>query len=458
MQMFRSWALAVAVAVAVVTGITGAGLTVPLQAHAPSGAQAGTAGLVRAPSGADVQPLDRRGVRRYWTPKRMRQAVPLDLDRSGDQIRTDATADAAPTSGRAAEGLRSVGKLFFSDASANYVCSAAAINTPERNLVLTAGHCVNTGGVRGLLGGCRAGTYFRNFQFVPAYDNGAAPYGRWIGMSAVAPSEWINGCDVFSRDQGMIAVAPLGGANLVDTVGGNAVAWNYPQRQDAVRAVGWPAQSPYDGTTRQECTASTTIAEDGEDAQMPCPLTGGASGGPWLLTMASADTGFIFAVTSRRTTSGPALLFAVPFDDSIEALLGAARLAARPIGTRTVSSPALARRAARKQRLRISTAVGVVGYGEPIPFSVRGRRVRKAVLQPRDLPGAPWRRVGTVRLPPSGWLPITQSAPPGTHYYRVRAKQQRGRKVRSQAVAVTVLACPYPLDRSPSVVSATRCT
>ncbi len=451
--MIRSWVRMTALAVSLGVGLCG------VPASGVPQASAGSVVVDQQPAGADVQSLDRHGVRRFWTAARMRNAIPLDLDRSGAGIPASAAAPAVThAAGRAAEGLRSVGKLFFSDASANYVCSAAAINTPERNLVVTAGHCVNSGGVRGFLGGCRAGSYYRNFQFVPAYDNGAAPYGTWIGVSAIAPAEWINGCNVFSRDQAMIAVAPLGGVNLVDAVGGNALAWNYPQRQDGVRAVGWPAQAPYDGKSRQECTASTTVGEDGRDAQMSCQLTGGASGGPWFLRMASADTGFIFAVTSRRTTSGPAWLIAVPFDDSIEALMGAARVAARPVVGRAVASTAVERRTPRRPKLRMTASAATVGYGEPVLLQVTGRRVRKAVLQVRELPGAPWQRLAILRIRGSDGSPVPLAAAPGTHFYRVVAKRPKGVRTRSTPVAVTVLACPYPLDRSPSVVSATRCT
>ncbi len=44
---------------------------------------------------------------------------------------------------------RSTGKLFFSDGASDYVCSGAAVNTPERNVVLTAGHCSSITGATG---------------------------------------------------------------------------------------------------------------------------------------------------------------------------------------------------------------------------------------------------------------------------------------------------------------------
>ncbi|WP_436699828.1 trypsin-like serine peptidase [Nocardioides sp. BYT-33-1] len=396
-----------------------------------------------------VHALSPHAVRRFWTPRRMREAVPLDLGRAGERLPAPVT-DPAGRRRAADPSPRSAGKLFFSQGASTYVCSAAAVNTPERNLVVTAGHCVNTGGVPGYLGGCRAGSYFTNFLFVPAYDQRAAPYGSWVGTHAVAPAEWIQQCNAFSHDQAMIAVAPLNGRNLVDVVGGNGLAWNYPAREDGVRIVGWPAESPYDGQTRHECGGSSAPMPTGPDAQVACPMTQGSSGGPWFLRMASADTGFVWAVTSRLI-EGRSVLLATPFDSSIETLLAAARTAGRPVAARAVVARP---KKGRKQRVRLAVTPTSVGFGETYQLVVSTRRVRKVVLQTRTSPGEPWQRTATLRTRGGGAV-VTEAGPPGTRWYRVKVK--KGRK-RSAPVAVTVLPCPLPLDRSPAVVAATRCT
>ncbi|TQK71377.1 hypothetical protein FBY23_3169 [Nocardioides sp. SLBN-35] len=405
----------------------------------------------------DVRLLPHAGVRDYWTAKRMRTAVPLDLDPAGNATTAPASTSGVQgrTSGRVGEGLRSTGKLFFSDGGTNYVCSASSVNTPEKDLVVTAGHCVNSGGTRVLLGGCRAGTYYSNFMFVPGYDHNARPYGTWVGTAAIAQGDWVSRCDEVAHDQAMIRVAPQGGLDLVDVVGGNGLAWNYPVREDGVRVVGWPAEAPYDGQSRQECTGSTTVLDQTGDAQISCPLTGGASGGPWFLRMASADTGFIFAVTSRRTTSGPPLLLATPFDATIEGLLAAARVAGRPAARPVVgpeSGPGVGR--PKRQRLRLVATSPSVGFGEAYQLVAETRRVRRMVLQVRTAPGAPWARVAKARVH-QGVTVFTQTAAPGTWWYRVKVRKARKH---SAPVAVSVSPCPMPLDRTPSVVGNTRCT
>jgi len=406
-------------------------------------------------TGAVVTALARTGVREHWTPRRMREAVPRDLDPAGEPVTAGATLGSARSAAQASPQPRSTGKLFFREGSTDYVCSAAAVNTPERDLVVTAGHCVNTGGRRGLLGGCRAGAYYSDFLFVPAYDHAAAPYGTWVGIAAITQSAWIHQCDAVARDQAMIRVGPRGGQRLVDVVGGNALAWNYPVREEGVRVVGWPAEPPYDGQTRQECVGPTTVLPETGDAQISCPLTGGASGGPWYLRMASADTGFIFAVTSRRTTSGPPRLLATPFDSSIETLLAAARTTAAAPMRATASRPVEARpKKRRKQRLRLSATAASVGFGESFQLVARTRRVPRIVLQVRAAPGQRWQRVAKARVR-GGVTVFAQAPPPGTRWYRVKVRKARKH---SAPVAVTVGPCPLPPDRTPSVVAAIRCT
>ena len=54
-------------------------------------------------------------------------------------------------------------------------------------------------------------------------------------------------------------------------------------------------------------------------------MNGGASGGPWLLKKRrKANTGIIWAVTSRRTTSGTKYLLARPLPKAIWTMVRAA--------------------------------------------------------------------------------------------------------------------------------------
>ena len=73
-----------------------------------------------------------------------------------------------------------VGKLFVRYGYGHGVeCTATAIDTPSRSLVLTAAHCLK---VWDCLEGCRP-TVARSETFIPAYDHGRAPFGRFAGES-----------------------------------------------------------------------------------------------------------------------------------------------------------------------------------------------------------------------------------------------------------------------------------
>lgn len=256
-----------------------------------------------------------REIRRYWTRARMAQALPIEDVVAGLAVTgspDDAAGDAAVDqdrqrgAGRSGRVPRTAGKLFFSDNGADYVCSAAAINTRRRDQVITAGHCVHTGPNVGLLQQPR---FYSDWLFVPRYHRGRAPDGKWVARTAWAFTGWVED-ESFRYDQAIVAFRKHNGRRLTDVVGGNDVVWGKPQRRWGVRIWGWPAESPYDGETAHRCDGRTTPFEDSGDAAMhQCDLNGGASGGPWFLPRGrTVNTGRIWAVTSRRLILRPVLL------------------------------------------------------------------------------------------------------------------------------------------------------
>ena len=232
-------------------------------------------------------------------------------------------AEAAGTSGPVPPRRvpRTVGKLFFSDGPLDYVCSAAAIRTRRLNQVITAGHCVHTGPNVGILEQPR---FFSNWVFVPRFHRGRAPDGRWVGRNAWVFNGWVER-ESYRHDQAIIAFNKRNGRKLVKVVGGNKVVCCSAQRHRGVRIWGWPAQRPFDGRTARRCDGRTVRFRDTSDAAMRhCRLTGGASGGPWLLPRGrTKNTGRIWAVTSRRLLDRPVLL-ASPFPREIRRMIRAA--------------------------------------------------------------------------------------------------------------------------------------
>ena len=68
---------------------------------------------------------------------------------------------------------RATGKLFFNIGAATYVCSASLM---KRGIIVTAAHCVANFG--------ESPPLYTNWQFIPGYSNGVAPFGIWTATSA----------------------------------------------------------------------------------------------------------------------------------------------------------------------------------------------------------------------------------------------------------------------------------
>lgn len=258
----------------------------------------------------------------YWTPERMKNAV------SGDVLVTKALSRAQAAGGLAAlpvspeqvfsglgraltiEGQKAtgaaapapavdrkanagespvshIGKVFFTLGGVNYVCSGNSVTSANQSTVSTAGHCLNEG----------PGAYAGNFTFVPAYHDGAAPYGKWTAKSLYATSQWSSSGNI-QYDTGFAVMNTLDGQKLADVVGASGVQFN-AARGLAYTSFGYPAASPFTGESLASC--SGTAASDPNNPQyntqgIPCNMTGGSSGGPWF--SGSTTSGYQNSVNS----------------------------------------------------------------------------------------------------------------------------------------------------------------
>ena len=156
---------------------------------------------------AVTAPARASGALRYWTPARMKQARPLSVQLpGGSQAKRPATvpASSAPhetphryasrpaaartgastsdPAARASSTFQTVAEPTLPGNSQNGAvfivlghgeglarCSGTSVNAPNLSVVITAGHCVNSGA-----GG---EWYDRKWIFVPGYHNGERPFG-----------------------------------------------------------------------------------------------------------------------------------------------------------------------------------------------------------------------------------------------------------------------------------------
>ena len=281
-------------------------------------------------SGPLVQ--DAAKVLAYWTPARMNSA------RSGDELLANAKLTRAPAqsgaSGIGAPALpkgqsigatpnankiphssyhlfpySTVGKVFFTDprTGLNYVCSGASTNSNNKSVVDTAGHCVVQGG--------SGGNWYTNWVFCPQYYNGTSPHGCWAARQLWSINFWVS-TGSFEDDFGEAVVSPNSHGKVVKVVGGTG--WAYGQSaQQTFTAFGYPAASPFNGNLMYKCgpTGPSTVAgfDDGTVIAIPCNMTGGSSGGPWLISI-NGTFGYVNGHNDFKYNNDPKHMYSPYYD------------------------------------------------------------------------------------------------------------------------------------------------
>jgi len=321
-----------------VLSLSAAGLMLPA-ANADSAARAGTAETARANAGPRFDNWNgantfakQQAVRSYWTKSRLRSAQPFDLtvDRgSANGANTGRGRAAAPTTGqpfavapttgqqslgqsnRRTAGAawpgtgaiaRTAGRVFFTvddnGRARTASCSGTAVTSNNRSVVLTAGHCVKSGG--------RTHT---NVVFVPGFDQGNRPFGTWVATELFTTQQWSANEDL-NFDVAAAVMAPLNGRNLVDVVGGQGVAFNQARNQQ-MYSFGYPAAAPFDGSRLIFCAGraiNDTVSSN--DLGLNCNMTGGSSGGPWFLAFNErTGAGVVNSVNSFKYNFAPNFMF-----------------------------------------------------------------------------------------------------------------------------------------------------
>ncbi|MEC5181434.1 trypsin-like serine peptidase [Arthrobacter sp. CG_A4] len=267
------------------------------------------------PSGVTSHTVVETGTAGYWTEERMRNAIPGDVlaekamkrnnnSKAAQNRAVDAgapsTVEAAapslqakpaqpiqPMANASESPVKHIGKVFFTLGGANYVCSGNSISSGNKSTVSTAGHCINEG----------PGAFATKWTFVPAYLNGAAPYGQWTAKSLYAPTQWSSAGNM-AYDTGFAVMSTLNGRNLSDVVGASGARFN-AARGLSYKAFGYPAGAPFNGESLKSCTGTATNDPNNSSFMtqgIPCNMTGGSSGGPWFI--GSSSTGYQNSVNS----------------------------------------------------------------------------------------------------------------------------------------------------------------
>jgi V8-like Glu-specific endopeptidase len=322
----KGFLLAVAVAATAVVAATPAGAAPAAQ---PAGGTSSSPAALWDPvHGASTARSDadaRRIIDAYWTPERTASARSADVApvAARGAARTATTTaqpevtgarPAAPTAAAAASMdawfSNATGKVFFRNASngGNFVCTASAINSGSKRLVLTAGHCVHGG---------RGGTWHQNWVFVPGYTNGNRPLGTFPATSLRTFDAWITSSE-YTRDVGFVVTGNnAGGSTLVSVAGGHGIAFNAGTAVP-VHVAGYPLDRA-GGEAQQYCIGTTRAWSPAvPGSQIDCGFGSGASGGPWLRDYQS--TGLGTAVSETMGISGATANYGPPFDNAVRDL------------------------------------------------------------------------------------------------------------------------------------------
>lgn len=194
---------------------------------------------------------------------------------------------------------RAAGKLFFNEGSSSYICSASLI---KRGVVVTAAHCVADYGKK---------QYYSNWQFVPGYRNGVAPYGVWTVKQAIVLTSYYNGTDscatagvVCADDVAVLILNTQNNAYVGSTVGWFGYWYGGGYTSNGliqITQLGYPAGLDSAAYMERNDSQGFTSSSNSNNTIIGSNMNGGSSGGPWIINF-----GLPSALTGETNGSVPA--------------------------------------------------------------------------------------------------------------------------------------------------------
>ncbi|GII55199.1 hypothetical protein Pth03_35880 [Planotetraspora thailandica] len=283
------------------------GLALPRTAGLPRATGLPTpTGVVRRTAVHDTARRTVGGLARLPQTASVRQAAP---ERRAARVPASTTSGSRWAAGGSV--TRTTGRVFLTMRGVDFVCSASSVRSANRDVVVTAGHCVKDG----------AGPWAENWTFVPGYRDGQEPYGSYSARRMFVAGPWSRGGDD-NFDVGMVAVTSQGGRHLTDLVGGQEIGF-YPRKGLRTYGFGFPADPPYDGEDLLYCAGTVHADPQGQtrDEGLRCDLTAGASGGPWLTGFdPSTGQGTLTSVSSFKYSNDRGTMYGPYFSDAAKDL------------------------------------------------------------------------------------------------------------------------------------------
>jgi V8-like Glu-specific endopeptidase len=276
----------------------------------------------------------------YWTPARIRAAIPRErvLD-PGKAPLPAAKPGGGGTSGAVTGAswngggkmLKATGRALFTMDGTDYICSGSIVNDTSsgRSVVLTAGHCVVE----------NDGTFATNWIFIPSFDTSPTytcartTYGCWVADALYADALFASAGSFNNQavtHDWAFAVVSAGGLNgtsqLDDPLRGSFPIQYGVSKGTTLSAFGYPAAGKYRGSDLVYCKGAIGTDPNMSDAtwSMSCDMTGGSSGGPWVQASAADYGDAILSGLNSYGYSGVKNMYSPKFTLGTKAVFDAA--------------------------------------------------------------------------------------------------------------------------------------
>ena len=194
-----------------------------------------------------------------------------------------------------------VGAFFLSDGDL-HACTGSVLDSAEGNLVLTAAHCLSTGGPA---------------RFVPGFAREAAPGDLWNVDARYFDPRWLATKDPMA-DYAIARVSRPTGGSVQARAGSALSLGSAPAPGSEVSVVAYPAGV---GGLPIGCQTATGLSDSGYPEMWCSGLVDGTSGAPWIT--GSTVSGVVGGLHGGGCAEN--LSYSPPFDQQIVKLFARAQ-------------------------------------------------------------------------------------------------------------------------------------
>ncbi len=211
---------------------------------------------------------------------------PQDQDPSA----TAPADDGSAYTPRSTEQNARVGAIFEKDDSGDHFCTASVVQSPGRNMLITAAHCAFD---------AETGEPVNDLVFAPDYRDGKEPTGLWKVEKVVVDERWAKSQDE-DMDVAFLVLGSKDGKQIQDVLGGNTLGID-PGFDNDVKITGYPTSSE----TPISCHNRATKFSDTQMRVRCTDFAGGTSGSPWLADYdPKSHTGTVIGVLGGHQGGG----------------------------------------------------------------------------------------------------------------------------------------------------------